>query len=67
MKVTCPKCDGEIEVQVNSFHPFQWGTSELPNIVAKCELIEDGSIDATPDGVFSCPILNEAVYAAAFP
>lgn len=66
MRVDCPRCGAQIEIQVSSLRPqFRWGTSELPAISGICERIKHGDSRILPDGTFNCLDLERAVEVTA--
>lgn len=66
MLLICPECGAQIDAQVSTVHPqLRWGTSSLAAISGICHKLKDGSVPILPDGTFNCPILEQAVEAAA--
>jgi len=66
MRVTCPRCGVEIEVNVSSLHPnLRWGTSQLSEAAAVCVDLQQGKATLPLPGLLNCPTLDLAVERAA--
>ena len=66
MRVTCPKCEVEIEVTVSSLHPnFRWGSNDLSEAARICADLQGGTATLPLPGVLNCPTLDSAVQKAA--